>query len=69
MERQREPLLIIAHQAILRVLYSYFMEKPREQCVNASIPLNTVIKLTPTASGCYEERFYLVHPAEDPNSH
>jgi len=69
MERQREPLLIVAHQGILRVLYSYFMEMPREQCVHVPIPLNTVIKLTPTAKGCYEERFTILEPAAEPDSH
>jgi broad specificity phosphatase PhoE len=31
MERHREPLLIIAHQGILRLLYAYYMGLPRER--------------------------------------
>ncbi|KAL1524386.1 hypothetical protein AB1Y20_019281 [Prymnesium parvum] len=69
MERQREPLLIAIH----RVLYAYLMGLPREQCVDVSIPLNTVIKITPTEEGCMEERFTLIqHPpgtSLDPASH
>lgn len=73
LERQRDPILVVAHQAILRVLYAYLMGMPREKCIDVSIPLNTVIKLTPTSFGCEEERFVLVpHPEGitlDPASH
>lgn len=73
MERSQETLLIVAHQAILRVLYAYFMGKPREACPSVSIPLNTVIKLTPTVEGCLEERFTLLPNLQgkekDPASH
>ncbi len=72
-ERLREPVLIVAHQAILRVLYAYFMGLPRESCTMVSIPLNTVIKLTPNAHGCQEERIVVLEhpPGEqlDPASH
>ena len=72
-ERLREPLVIIAHQAILRVLYSYFLGLPREECIGVSIPLNTVIQITPTANGCEETRtIVLPHTAGeqlDPASH
>lgn len=73
MERSQETLLIVAHQAILRVLYAYFIGKPREACPDVSIPLNTVIKLTPTVEGCLEERFTLLPNLQgkekDPASH
>ena len=73
LERLREPVLIVAHQAILRVLYAYFMGLPRESCPKVSIPLNTVIKITPGTSGCVEERTtVLAHPPGeqlDPASH
>jgi len=65
MERQREPLLIVGHQAIHRVLYGYLMGFPREKCIKVEIPLNTVIKITPTEAGCEEERFTLIQ--EPPN--
>lgn len=73
LERQHEPVLVVAHQAILRVLYAYFMELPREACPEVSIPLNTVIKITPTADGCKEERLTLLPNLSgkqfDPASH
>jgi len=72
LERLTEPIVVVAHQAILRVLYAYFMEKPRETCPDCSIPLNTVIKLTPTAAGCMEERFVILRTPGvelDPASH
>ena len=73
LERSREPVVIVAHQAILRVLYAYFMGFRREDCVGVSIPLNTVIRITPTSCGCEEERvLVLEHPKNeelDPASH
>lgn len=64
---------VLHMQAIHRVLYAYLMGFPREQCVDVSIPLNTVIMLTPTESGCEEARFTLIqHPpgtSLDPASH
>ena len=66
---------LACHQAILRVLYAYFSGLRREECVDVSIPLNTVIKITPTAQGFDEERFHPVEPESlephllDPASH
>src|SRR4029079_2884092 len=54
LERQRTPGLVIAHQAVLRALYAYFMYRPASECPSLSIPLHTVIQLTPTPFGCEE---------------
>ena len=35
LERQTDPLIIIGHQGILRVLYSYLTGKPREEAPRA----------------------------------
>ncbi len=59
LERQRDPVLVIAHQAVLRALYGYLRGKPQEECPRLSIPLHTVIALTPTAYGYDESRFGL----------
>jgi len=59
MESYREPLLIVGHQAVLRLIYGYFTGKRREDCPRLSIPLNTVIKLTPRTYDCEEERIGL----------
>ena len=55
------------HQAILRVLYAYFSGLRREECVDVSIPLNTVIKLEPKVYGCDEERFELLRKCPNPD--
>ena len=60
MERHREPLLIISHQGILRIIYAFYMGLNREDAPYASIPLNTVLELTPNAFGCSERRHVLV---------
>lgn len=51
-ERHREPLLIISHQGILRIIYAFYMGLPREEAPYVSIPLNTVVELTPGAFSC-----------------
>lgn len=45
----QEPLLIVSHQATLRVLRSYLLRdrsKPREKCPSVDIPQHTVMKIT-----------------------
>jgi broad specificity phosphatase PhoE/predicted kinase len=59
MERQREPMLVIGHQAVLRALYAYFVNRPREDVPYLDIPLHTVIELIPKAYGCDERRYVL----------
>lgn len=59
LERQRAPVLVISHQAVLRALYAYLMDRPPETCPTLPIPLHTVIEITPTAYGCVERRFHL----------
>ena len=56
LERTRKPVLVIAHNAVLRALYAYFQGVPRERCPYLAIPLHTVIELTPHAYGCHETR-------------
>src|SRR5262249_48358560 len=58
-ERHRSPLLVIAHQAVLRAIYAYLADHPPHESPSLSIPLHTVIQLTPNAYGCDEERFPL----------
>ena len=63
-ERTREPILIVGHQGIHRLLYAYFMGLPRDQAPFVSIPLNTVIELSPHAYGCDEKRYVLLSKEE-----
>ncbi|KAI0928158.1 hypothetical protein AcW2_004260 [Taiwanofungus camphoratus] len=64
LERQ-ENILIIGHQAILRCLYAYFHNLPQADLPYIKIPLHTIIKLTPKAYGCDEERYTLPIQAVD----
>ncbi|WP_437599952.1 bifunctional nucleoside/nucleotide kinase/histidine phosphatase family protein [Sorangium sp. So ce590] len=59
LERQRSPVLVIGHQAVLRALYAYLVDRPAPSCPTLPIPLHTVIELTPTAYACEERRFQL----------
>ena len=58
-ENTDKPILIVSHQAILRVIYSYFMNIDNLNMTNLNIPLNTIIKLNPTSYQYDEERITL----------
>lgn len=58
-ERTRAPVLVIAHQAVLRALYGYLVEHPRDEVPRLPIPLHTVIHVTPRAYGVDERRIEL----------
>mmetsp|Transcript_45305 Transcript_45305/g.150171 ORF Transcript_45305/g.150171 Transcript_45305/m.150171 type:complete len:280 (+) Transcript_45305:61-900(+) len=60
LESYHEPLVVVSHQAVLRLLYSYLMGKPRHQAPKVEIPLHTVIRITYDGwNPPYEERFVL----------
>ncbi|KAF8328856.1 6-phosphofructo-2-kinase-domain-containing protein [Cantharellus anzutake] len=59
LERQ-DNILIISHQ-----VYAYFHNLPQEDLPYIKIPLHTVIKLTPKAYGCDEERYTVPIEAVD----
>ena len=63
LESYQEPVLIVGHQGVLRLIYAYFMGMDRADACTASIPLNTVIKLTPLTHTCEEEREVLYKPS------
>eukprot|EP00981_Chlorochromonas_danica_P015006 scaffold9935_cov159-Ochromonas_danica.AAC.3 len=62
MERHQEPLLIIGHQAVLRIIYAFYMGNSRAEAPYLSIPLNTVIELNPGPVECKEHRYTLYNP-------
>lgn len=64
LERQEEPVLVISHNAITRVIYSYLMNIPPNKIPFFDIPLHTLIKLTPTSKGYNEERIQLIDENE-----
>lgn len=60
MESYREPLLIVSHQAVLRLLHTYLMGGARALAPRIEIPLHTVMKVTYDGwNPPQEERFYL----------
>jgi broad specificity phosphatase PhoE len=61
LERQKEPLLIVAHLAVLRCLYAYFLDLPIEELPFLTINSNTLIRLDPKAYGCREKRVKIVN--------
>ncbi|KAI9106096.1 histidine phosphatase superfamily [Phlyctochytrium arcticum] len=68
LERHHErdhSILIVGHQAVLRAIYAYFLNYSLDELPYVKIPLHTVVKLTPKAYGCLEERFTVDVPAVD----
>ncbi|XP_075434531.1 6-phosphofructo-2-kinase/fructose-2,6-bisphosphatase 1 isoform X1 [Ascaphus truei] len=58
LERQ-ENVLVICHQAVMRCLLAYFLDKSAEALPYLKCPLHTVLKLTPVAYGCKVESIYM----------
>ncbi|XP_030632311.1 6-phosphofructo-2-kinase/fructose-2,6-bisphosphatase 4a isoform X6 [Chanos chanos] len=58
LERQ-ENVLVICHQAVMRCLLAYFLDKSAEELPYLKCPLHTVLKLTPVAYGCKVESICL----------
>ena len=46
LESYKEPLLVVSHQATLRILYSYLVGGARADAPKVEIPLHTLIKIT-----------------------
>ncbi|XP_077426707.1 6-phosphofructo-2-kinase/fructose-2,6-bisphosphatase 1-like isoform X2 [Vanacampus margaritifer] len=58
LERQ-ENVLVICHQAVMRCLLAYFLDKSSDELPYLKCPLHTVLKLTPVAYGCKVESIFL----------
>ncbi|NXE69490.1 F263 bisphosphatase, partial [Calcarius ornatus] len=58
LERQ-ENVLVICHQAVMRCLLAYFLDKSADEMPYLKCPLHTVLKLTPVAYGCRVESISL----------
>jgi len=69
LERQRKPILICSHRAVLRCLYSYFFGISIKECPFLPFPLHTALVLTPTSSGWNEERIPLAPNIGDTGAH
>lgn len=60
LERTRAPMLVVAHNAVIRCMLAYFTGKSQEECPFIDIPMNTVFKLTTRAYGVEVERFNIL---------
>ncbi|XP_034733764.1 6-phosphofructo-2-kinase/fructose-2,6-bisphosphatase 2-like isoform X1 [Etheostoma cragini] len=58
LERQGN-VLVICHQAVMRCLLAYFLDKSADDLPYLKCPLHTVLKLTPVAYGCKVDMFDL----------
>jgi broad specificity phosphatase PhoE/predicted kinase len=58
-ERSRRPVVVVAHQAVLRALYAYLVGESQEACPHLDLPLHTAIELVPHAYGVTEKRHLL----------
>uniref|UniRef100_A0A4W4FT54 6-phosphofructo-2-kinase domain-containing protein n=1 Tax=Electrophorus electricus TaxID=8005 RepID=A0A4W4FT54_ELEEL len=58
LERQ-ENVLVVCHQAVMRCLLAYFLDKSADELPYLKCPLHTVLKLTPVAYGCKVESVFL----------
>uniref|UniRef100_A0A7S4N7Y3 6-phosphofructo-2-kinase domain-containing protein n=1 Tax=Paramoeba aestuarina TaxID=180227 RepID=A0A7S4N7Y3_9EUKA len=56
-ERNMRPTLIVGHQAVLRCLLAYLNNVEQEKMPHITLPLNTVLKLTPHAYGTKVDEF------------
>uniref|UniRef100_A0A7S2SNR4 6-phosphofructo-2-kinase domain-containing protein n=1 Tax=Rhizochromulina marina TaxID=1034831 RepID=A0A7S2SNR4_9STRA len=64
-ERHREPLIIVGHQGVLRMIKAYYKGIPREEAPHQTLKLNHVTELIPHAYGC-DEKLYNLLPDETP---
>lgn len=64
LEREKNDVLIIADETVLRCLYAYLFNQPEKEIPSISIPRETLIVITPAAYGCEETRLPIVYPVQ-----
>ncbi|KAM7257186.1 hypothetical protein ACFE04_012927 [Oxalis oulophora] len=60
LERQRAPVVVISHQAVLRALYAYFADRPLQEIPHIEVPLHTIIEIQMGVAGVQEKRYKLM---------
>ncbi|KAJ6716335.1 FRUCTOSE-26-BISPHOSPHATASE-RELATED [Salix koriyanagi] len=60
LERQRAPVVVISHQAVLRALYAYFSDRPLNEIPHIEVPLHTIIEIKMGVTGVQEKRYKLM---------
>lgn len=56
-ERSKDPVIVVSHQAVIRCLYAYFSKHEIIEIPYISVPLHTVIKLIPGTYYAHETNF------------
>lgn len=59
LERQRAPVVVISHQAVLRALYAYFADRPLNEIPHIEVPLHTILEIQMGVTGVQEKRYKL----------
>ncbi|KAG2189210.1 hypothetical protein INT44_004352 [Umbelopsis vinacea] len=67
LEREKNDVLIIAHDSVLRCLYAYLFDRTEEEIPRIPIPRNTLIEVTPTAYGAKESRMQFIETDHSPH--
>nr|AAL09471.1 fructose-6-phosphate-2-kinase/fructose-2,6-bisphosphatase [Zea mays] len=60
LERQRAPVVVISHQAVLRALYAYFADRPLREVPEIEMPLHTIIEIQMGVTGVEKKRYKLM---------
>ncbi|EPS62494.1 hypothetical protein M569_12296, partial [Genlisea aurea] len=60
LERQRAPVVVVSHQAVLRALYAYFADRPLKEIPHIEVPLHTIIEIQMGVTGIQEKRYKLM---------
>ncbi|XP_027933323.1 6-phosphofructo-2-kinase/fructose-2,6-bisphosphatase-like [Vigna unguiculata] len=60
LERQRAPVVVVSHQAVLRALYAYFADRPLNEIPHIEVPLHTIIEIQMGVTGVQEKRYKLM---------
>jgi broad specificity phosphatase PhoE len=64
LERQNN-VLVICHQAVMRCIQAYFLDKDQAELPYLKCPLHTIVKLIPAAYGCKcEELTFDIHAVD-----
>ena len=64
MEREKECVCVVAHQAVLRAVIGYFTNTPLEEIPNVHVPLHTLIELRPNPDGTMQVE-HIFSPSRD----
>nr|CAG8563832.1 9247_t:CDS:10 [Entrophospora candida] len=59
LEHEKNDVLIVAHETVLKILYAYLFDRPQDEIPTIVIPKNYLIEIIPTAYGCRENRMQI----------